>query len=70
VRGTNSEGEGGGGGNGGGGGGGAPFGPEIMGRKWKEVTLTPSDSGAWKSVVSSLSGVRGVAQAENGFIVI
>jgi len=48
----------------------ASLGPDAKGGKWGGNITSSSDSGAWGSVVSSLSGVRGGAPAENDFIVI
>jgi len=48
----------------------APFGPEIIGEENGRRSLSPSDSGVWESVVSSPSGIRGIAPADNGYIVI
>jgi len=48
----------------------APLGSETSGEEnGEEVFPSSSDSGIWESVMSSLSGVRGGAPAENGFIV-
>jgi len=50
----------------------APLGPEVKGGEWgvREYIPSSSDSGVWESVMSSPSGVRSRALAENSFIVI
>jgi len=48
----------------------APLCPEAKWERTREVLSLLINSGVWESVMSSPSGVRGGAPAENGFIVI
>ena len=43
----------------------ASFGPEVRGENGEEVSPFSSDIGVWESVVSSPSGVPGVAPADS-----